>query len=130
MYRTPRSSHLISAWKQQIAMKGSGYPVRTKIQIHNNTENMESKVAPTLSEFLCTGEWRGRMQYHLHALLASQINPMGVADTFLRKGNMQVIIGDMAGMDDLPNVVACDILQIPSCNPDGKVQEAKIHNQR
>jgi hypothetical protein len=136
MYRTPKSSHLISVWKQQTA-KDVQNRFRKKIPKSTNAAPIRSGSVPvpTLAEWLCTGQWRGKMQYDVPNLIASQTNPMGVADTFLksRGNNMTVFLADMmSGMDDLSQGIVCEILQLPSCNSDGKVAaaEAEIKNQR
>ena len=119
MYRTPRSSHLISAWKQQIAMAKPGRnwnsPWRTVI----GDEPTETE-PPSLSEWLCHGIWEGRIEFHIETIIASWLNPMGLANAFVRYGNVNVTIGDMSGMEDVPNTVACELLQIP-CTNDGNI---------
>jgi hypothetical protein len=45
---------------------------------------------------------------------------MGLADAFVRYGNVNATIGDMSGMADVPNTVACELLQIP-CTNDGNI---------
>ena len=118
MYRTPRTSHLVSAWKQQLAMaeKGNhGTPWRFSLE----NDGSRPKDKPTLAQWLCTGQWEGQMGFHVETILAAQTNPLGVAHAFHHYGNMTVSVADMSGIDDLPNMVACEILNVP-CTDNGK----------
>ena len=134
MYRTPRSSHLVSAWKQQIAMAkraGGGQVWRNKIERKSGEKKGK---APSLAEFLCHGQWKGHTEFNVDKIVAAQINPMGVANAFLRYGNMSVTVGDMSNMTDIPSTIVCEVLGIP-CNEKGKViglnkTKPKVLNQR
>jgi hypothetical protein len=129
VYRTPKVAHLISVWKEATG-KDYENAHRKKIKTSNAAYIEGSIGVPNLPKWLCTGEWTGKMQYDISKIVASQTNPMGVADAFLKSGNnMKVVLADMSGMDDLSNVIVCEILQLP-CISDGKVAEAAIMNQR
>lgn len=133
MYRTPRSSHLISAWKQQIAMArrkrgGGGHVWRRMLE----KTGKKKQPAPSLAEWLCTSQWQGRMEFFVQRIVASQVNPMGVARAF--SNHMNVIVGDMSQMDDISNTIACQVLQVP-CTKEGKIvglaeKKPKVLNQR
>lgn len=141
MYRTPRSSHLISAWKQQLAMAkrkggGGGHVWRRLLEAPDGAKKKKTKKqpAPSLAEWLCTSWWPGRMEFYVETILAAQINPMGVAHAFHEYGNMSIVVGDMSGMSDLSNTIACEVLQVP-CTTEGKIvgftkKTSKVLNQR
>jgi len=120
MYRTPRTSHLVSAWKQQLAMAEKGiYRKPWRFQLETGAQNVTEE-QPSLAEWLCSGQWEGHTGFNVDKILAAQVNPMGVAHAFYRYGNMNVTVADMVGIDDLPNMVACEILNVP-CTDKGKV---------
>ena len=130
MYRTPRASHLVSAWKQHIALAmrsppKTAKPWRTVLEERFNSE------PPPLSEWLCTGKWEGRIEFDVEKIIASQINPMGVADAFVRYGNITATMGDMSDIQDVPSTVVCEVLKLP-CTDEGRVKnlEPKVLNQR
>ena len=133
MYRTPRSSHLISAWKQQIAMArhkngGGGHIWRIMLE----KTGKKKQPAPSLAEWLCTSQWQERMEFFVQRIVAAQINPMGVAHAF--SNHMNVIVGDMSEMKDISNTIACKVLQVP-CTSDNKIvglaeKKPKVLNQR
>ena len=134
MYRTPRSSHLVSAWKQQIAMAkrrgGGGHIWRRAIE----KEGVKKGKAPTLSQWLCNGTWEGKMEFNVNKIIETQVNPMGVARAFLRYGNTSIVVGDMSNMTDISNTVACEVLGVP-CTKEQKVvgwnkTKPKLLNQR
>ena len=126
MYRTPRASHLVSAWKQQLAMAERGIEAkiwRTKLVVENKTSTTTTTTEPppTLAEWLCHGEWNRQMSFNVDKIISAQVNPMGIAYAFLKYGNnVNVTIADMSGIEDLPNAVACEILDVP-CTDNGKV---------
>jgi uncharacterized protein (DUF2164 family) len=130
MYRTPRSTHLVSAWKQQMAMAKRS-PPKTNLPWRVALETKFKSKPPSLAEWLCTGQWEGRVEFDVETIIAAQINAMGVADAFIRHGNMTATMGDMSDMDDVPSTVVCEVLKIP-CTEDGKVKkrESKVLNQR
>jgi len=134
MYRTPRSSHLVSAWKQQIAMAKrpghGGHIWRSSIE----TKVVKKGKAPSLAEWLCTGQWSGKMQFNVDKIVEAQINPMAVAAALMRYGNMSVIVGDMSNMTDISNTIACKVLKVP-CTDENRVvgwnkTKPKVLNQR
>ena len=92
MYQTPRSSHLISVYKDAMAATWT-FPLKQK----------------SLSEWLCHGDL-------LEKIVTAQLNPMGVANTFVRHGNAIVTIGDESGMEDVLGTVACEVLHVLPCN--------------
>lgn len=135
MYRTPRMSHLVSSWKQEIAMMKRGAKNVVWRTWPDKSGNRNDTHVPTLSEWLCSdGRWEGWAKSHVDKIIASQINPMGVADAFVRYGNMSVTIGDLSNIVDAPSTVACEILGIP-CSDENKVigwenKEPIVENQR
>lgn len=135
MYRTPRSSHLISAWKQQLAMgkRKRGRQGVWRAPLQKEANRKYKKQPPSLSEWLCTGEWQGKVKFHMDKILAAQLAPMSVASAFSKFGNTSVVIGDMSGMEDISNAVACEVLQVP-CTNEGMVvgynKTRKVLNQR
>ena len=130
MYRTPRASHLVSAWKQNIAMAMKSPPKTNKPWRTVLEERFKSE-PPPLSEWLCTGRWEGRIDFDVEKIIAAQINPMGVADAFVRYGNMTATMGDMSNIHDVPSTVVCEVLKI-QCTDEGTVKkvEPKVLNQR
>ena len=109
-----------------MAKKGNkAFPWRYKI---NSTTTFADTIpynlssAPTLAQWLCHGRWEGYVGigFRVDKVIAAQINSFGIADAFHRYGRMNVTIIDMSGVDDLPNVVACEILRIP-CSQSKKV---------
>eukprot|EP00588_Corethron_pennatum_P016566 CAMPEP_0194304364 /NCGR_PEP_ID=MMETSP0171-20130528/2133_1 /TAXON_ID=218684 /ORGANISM="Corethron pennatum, Strain L29A3" /LENGTH=414 /DNA_ID=CAMNT_0039055621 /DNA_START=158 /DNA_END=1402 /DNA_ORIENTATION=+ len=128
MYRTPRTSQLVSVWTQQITHKKKkpfldALPWRTslvkKLRPRKRKKFKPNKV-PTLAEWLCTGVWDGVYSYNMEMIISAQLNPFGVADAYARHGNATIKILDMSGVEDAPAAVACDVLHL-NCNRSGKV---------
>ena len=92
MYQTPRSSHLISVYQDAMAITWT-FPLK--------------QTSPW--EWLCHGD-------HVEKIVTAQLNPMGVANTFIRHGNATVTIGDESGMVDVLGTVACEVLHVSPCN--------------
>lgn len=74
--------------------------------------------APSLSKWLCHGQWGGSVGigFNVQEILASQANPIGIANAFATFAGWNVTIVDMSGIEDLPNTVACEILGVPCTN--------------
>eukprot|EP00977_Amphora_coffeiformis_P006224 scaffold1341_cov178-Amphora_coffeaeformis.AAC.1 len=120
MYRTPRTDHLISMWKESMAvLPETKYPWRTKVL--TNGQSVTPKKAhftlPTLAEWMCTGVWPGMVEYNVTLQLATWINPWGLAHALHKHlPAAKVTIVNMAGVgnQDIPSMVACEFLQFHS----------------
>ena len=119
MYRSPRSAHLISAWKQQVQfrMASSTLPWRKSLDKQKQSRKKFGD-APTLAEWLCLAEYPHAMKYNIETILAAQLNPFGVAHAYSKHGDVDVSLMDMSGVPDgdVPSSVVCDVLGLPCKN--------------
>ena len=120
MYRSPRVSHLISAWKQQTQFRKASTTLPWRISLDDKKQNRKKfdVEVPTLAEWLCYGEYPTAMQYNIETILSAQINPFGVAYAYSTYGGMNTTMLDMTGVpnSDVPSSVVCDILGLPCDN--------------
>ena len=120
MYRSPRVSHLISAWKQQTQFRKASTTLPWRISLDDKKRNRKKfdVEVPTLAEWLCYGEYPTAMQYNIETILSAQINPFGVAYAYSTYGGMDITMLDMTGVpnSDVPSSVVCDILGLPCDN--------------
>ena len=116
MYRTPRTEHLISMWKESMTfLDETKYPWRTKVQ--STTPRKARLTLPTLAEWMCTGVWPGVAEYNVTLQLATWINPWGLAHALHKHvPAAKVSMVNMAGVrnQDIPSMVACEFLQLHS----------------
>lgn len=124
MYRTPRSAHLVSAWKQQVQFRKAitVEPWRESVDKQHRRRKKIPIKPPSLAEWLCKGEYQEVMRYNISTILAAQLNPFGVAYAYHEYGGADVTMIDMAGVKDgdVPSSVVCDILKLP-CTAEGKL---------
>jgi hypothetical protein len=132
MYRSPRTSHLISSWKQQVHFRKASttLPWREVIELNSSNKRLGKTKkqlsrnkfgkSPTLAEWLCYGEYPQTMKYEMRTILSSQLNPFGVAYAYQQNG-VNVTLMYMSGVPDgdVPSSVVCNVLNLP-CN-DGKM---------
>jgi len=137
MYRTPRSAHLVSAWKQQVQFLKAitVEPWRESVDKQHRRRKEIPIKPPSLAEWLCKGEYPEVMRYNISAILAAQLNPFGVAYAYHEYGGADVTMIDMAGVKDgdIPNSVVCDILKL-HCTAEGKLsnygEKPKARNKK
>lgn len=127
MYRSPRASHLISAWKQQNQFRkaSSTLPWRESLA-EKAVSRKKFGASPTLAEWLCYGIYPEAMKYDVETILSAQLSPFGVAYAYSKYGSADVTLIDMSGVPngDVPSSVVCDILGLP-CE-DGKLAAGDI----
>lgn len=123
MYRSPRASHLVSAWKQQVQFgkTSTTLPWRESLVDGKPLSRKKFGEPPTLAEWLCYATYTGAMKYDLETILSSQLNPFGVAFAYSTYGAANITMIDMTGVPDgdIPSSVTCDIMGLP-CE-DGKL---------
>ncbi|KAL7490129.1 hypothetical protein ACHAW6_015847 [Cyclotella cf. meneghiniana] len=123
MYRSPRASHLVSVWKQQVQFHkaSSNLPWRESLD-ERHRPRRKFPTSPTLAEWLCYGKYPQAMKYDILTILSAQLNPFGVAYTYHKYGGSDVTIVDMMGVpdSDIPSSVVCNVLRLP-CTPEGKL---------
>ena len=137
MYRTPRASHLVSAWKQQVGFQRAWTAEPWRLSLDNgHPKRVELGEPPQFSEWLCRGQWPKVMQYNISTIIAAQVNPFGIAHAYHHYLGADVTMIDMAGVrdGDTPSSVICDVLRLP-CNKNGKLGDSsavipKIENER
>ena len=120
MYRSPRVSHLISAWKQQTQFRKASTTLPWRISLDKKKRQRKKfdVEVPTLAEWLCYGEYPTAMQYNIKTILSAQINPFGLAYAYSTYGGMSTTMMDMTN-SDVSSSVVCDVLGLP-CD-DGKL---------
>ena len=125
MYRTPRASHMVSSWKQQVGFKKAktNEPWRLALDDKHPKRN-KLGMPPNFSDWLCRGRWTNVMQYNITTIISAQVNPFGVACAYHHYLKANVTMIDMAGVSDgdTPSSVVCDVLQLPCQN--GRLDDA------
>ena len=137
MYRTPRASHLVSAWKQQVGFRKARTNEPWRLSLDDgHPRRVELGEPPHFSEWLCRGQWSNVMQYNISTIIAAQVNPFGLAHAYHHYLGADVTMIDMAGVrdGDTPSSVVCDVLRLP-CNKNGKLDDSsavmpKTRNKR
>ena len=137
MYRTPRASHLVSAWKQQVGFRKAKTNEPWRLSLDGrHRKRAELGEPPHFSEWLCRGQWPNVMQYNISTIISAQVNPFGLAYAYKLYLGADVTMIDMAGVrdGDTPSSVLCDVLRLP-CNKNGKLDDAsavmpKTRNKR
>jgi hypothetical protein len=123
MYRSPRASHLVSAWKQQVQFRKTSTTLPWRESLVDGKPKSRKKFGepPTLAEWLCYATYTGAMKYDVETILSAQLNPFGVAYAYNSHAAVNVTFIDMTGVPegDVPSSVTCDILGLP-CQ-DGKL---------
>jgi len=125
MYRTPRASHVVSSWKQQVGFRKArtNEPWRLSLD-DDHPQRYELGMPPHFSDWLCRGRWTNVMQYNISTIISAQVNPFGVAYAYHHYLGANVTMIDMAGVSDgdTPSSVVCDMLQLPCKN--GKLDDS------
>ena len=119
MYRTPRASHMVSSWKQQVGFRKAKTNEPWRLALDDkHPKKKELGMPPNFSDWLCRGRWTNVMQYNITTIISAQINPFGVANAYYRYLGANVTMIDMAGVSDgdTPSSVVCDVLQLPCQN--------------
>lgn len=137
MYRTPRASHLVSAWKQQVGFRKAKTNEPWRLSLDDgHPQRAELGEPPHFSEWLCRGRWSRVMKYNISTIISAQVNPFGLAYAYHHYLGADVTMIDMAGVrdGDTPSSVVCDVLRLP-CNKNGKLGDStsvvpKTRNKR
>ena len=131
MYRSPRVSHLVSAWKQQVQFhkSSSTLPWRESL-VKKAISRKKFGKSPTLAEWLCHGTYPEAMTYDIETILSAQLSPFGVAHAYNKHGSANVTLIDLSGApdSDVPSSVVCDILGLPCKN--GKLSVGGIESSQ
>ena len=125
MYRTPRASHMISSWKQQVGFRKAKTNEPWRLALDDKRpKKKELGMPPNFSDWLCRGRWTNVMQYNISTIISAQVNPFGVAHAYHSYLGANVTMIDMAGVSDgdTPSSVVCDVLQLPCQN--GRLDDA------
>ena len=137
MYRTPRASHLVSAWKQQVGFRKARTNEPWRLSLDDgHPRRLDLGDPPPFSEWLCQGLWSNVMQYNISTIISAQVNPFGLAYAYHHYLRATVTMIDMAGVrgGDTPSSVVCDVLRLP-CDENGKLKDSmaivsKTRNKR
>jgi hypothetical protein len=127
MYRTPRASHVVSAWKQQVGFRKARTNEPWRLSLDDeHSRRSELGVPPHFSDWLCHGRWTNAMQYNVSTIISAQVNPFGVAYAYHHYLGANVTMIDMAGVrdGDTPSSVVCEVLQLPCKN--GKLEDLTV----